>query len=80
MNTFADGLQYLDVYGRGTPIVPIILELCIAADTLRTFWSCQRECWTSSDAWDDVVRVEGEDGAIDVDWVGIEDLWEFERW
>ena len=82
VDAFGDGLEHLDVDGRGRAVVPVILEfefVVAGSDALGTFEGREGEGRLGGDARDDRADVEGEDGRVHVHFVRIEDRWVFER-
>ena len=82
MDAFGDGLEHLDVDGRGRAVVPVILEfefVVAGGDALGTFEGREGEGRLGGDARDDRADVEGEDGRVHVHLVRIEDRRVLER-
>jgi hypothetical protein len=73
VDAFGDGLEHLDVDGRGRAIVPVILEFVVADDALRTLEACESEGRLDRDARDNRTDVEGEDRRVHVYCVWVED-------
>jgi hypothetical protein len=79
VHALADRLQDLDVDGRRRAVVPVVLELRVAADALRALARGEGERRLRREAGHDRARVEGEDGRVRVDRVWVQDLRERER-
>jgi len=82
VDAFGDGLEHLDVDGRGRAVVPVILEfefVVACGDALGTFEGREGEGRLGCDARDDRTDVEGEDGWVHVHFVRIEDRRVLER-
>jgi len=73
VDAFGNGLEHLDVDGRGRAVVPVVLKFVIADDALRTFEAGEVERRSGGDARDDRVDVKGEDGRVYVHVVRVED-------
>jgi hypothetical protein len=73
VDAFGNGLEHLDVDGRGRAVVPVVLKFVIADDALRTFEAGEAERRLGGDARDDRVDVKGEDGRVYVHVVRVED-------
>ena len=85
MDAFGDGLEHLDVEGRGRAVVSVIREFTVipvvaAVDgAFGTFERCENEGRVGGDARDDRTDVEGEDGRVHVHLVRVQDRWVLER-
>jgi len=83
VDAFGDGLEHLDVDGRGRAVVPVVLEFVVVVaiddDALGTFEGREGEGRLGGDARDDRTDVEGEDGRVHVHLVWMEDRRVLER-
>ena len=85
MDAFGDGLEHLDVEGRGRAVVPVIREFAVVVvaatedSAFGTFEGCEDEGRLGGDARDDRTDVEGEDGHVHVHLVRVEDRRVLER-
>ena len=80
MDTLADRLQHLDIHGRSTAVVAIILEFLVSGEAIGSFLRCQRERSSPGDARDNGASVKGENGGIGVYVVWVEDSREIDGW
>lgn len=80
VHALADSLQDFDVYCCGAAVIPVILELFVADNSVLPFLGCKSERCSPGDSWNDGAGIERQYRGVCVDIVRVEDFGEVKGW